>query len=181
MRLLNQRWTSAWQDNIIPWLRYQQFWYPFYIFLIAFALFNFGKKAWWWIGGFIITVSASDLISSRLIKNSVQRIRPCRDPEVMDLILLRIPHCSGGYSFTSSHAANHFSMAMFLFLTLQPLIGKKAAWIFAWAGIIAYAQVYVGVHYPLDIFGGTLVGLFTGYITGTWFNRRHSLIPQLAA
>ena len=50
---------------------------------------------------------------------------------------------------------------------------KNWAWIgLFWAAAIAYAQVYVGVHYPLDVFCGALLGLAFGITTGTIFNKR---------
>jgi undecaprenyl-diphosphatase len=92
---------------------------------------------------------------------------------MLPYLTLRVTHCSGGYSFTSTHAANHFAMAMFVFLTLSPMYGKKYLWwLFVWAGCVAFAQVYVGVHYPFDVTGGALVGMSIGAITGYFFNRK---------
>ncbi|MEZ4983676.1 MAG: phosphatase PAP2 family protein [Saprospiraceae bacterium] len=67
--------------------------------------------------------------------------------------------CGGGYSFTSSHATNHFAVAFFLFLTWGRL-WKRWRWLLLlWAATIALGQVYVGVHYPLDITVGALLGM----------------------
>ena len=72
--------------------------------------------------------------------------------------------CGSGYSFTSSHATNHFAIALFLVL----LWGRKhpfLRYLFPlWAASIALAQVYVGVHYPLDIFVGSLLGVGIGVL-----------------
>jgi PAP2 superfamily len=130
MELINRRWSNGIFDTLLPWVRNQITWYPMYLFLVVLVLVNFGKKGLYWILGFICTIAIADLVSSRLLKYNFERIRPCRDPEVMNLITLRIPNCSGGYSFTSSHAANHFAMATFIFLTLHAFVGKKLAWIF---------------------------------------------------
>ena len=54
-------------------------------------------------------------------------------------------------------------------MTLQPLFKNYRYLFLAWAAIIAYAQVYVGVHYPLDIFGGACIGLLVGYFNGKLF------------
>jgi len=54
-------------------------------------------------------------------------------------------------------------LAMFVFMTLQPLFKKYTYLFFVWAGIISYAQIYVGVHYPLDVLAGALLGLMIGY------------------
>ncbi|HSC52515.1 MAG TPA: phosphatase PAP2 family protein [Phnomibacter sp.] len=178
LHTVNQKWSNPFFDAVVPWLRYQQVWYPFYIFLIAFALYNFGKKGAWWIASFILTIGITDTTSSRLIKNSIQRLRPCNDPDVLPLIDLRVPHCSGGYSFTSSHAANHFGMAMFIYITLSPILGKRTAWIFLWPAVVSYAQVYVGVHYPFDVLVGAFLGMALGWCTGKYFN---SKMPNLAA
>ena len=168
--LVNRRWSNPVFDTVVPWLRYQEVWYPFYIFLIAFALINFGKRGAWWIAGFIATIGLSDTVSSRLIKLSVERLRPCNNVDVLQFLQLRVTHCSGGYSFTSSHAANHFAMATFIAITLQPIVGNKIKWVYVWAASIAYAQVYVGVHYPIDVLSGTLVGIAIGWVTGNYFN-----------
>ncbi len=47
--------------------------------------------------------------------------------------------------------------------------------LFVWAAVICYAQVYVGVHYPTDILGGTLLGCLAGSLSGGFFNRRIGL------
>lgn len=173
--LVNRRWSNPVFDTVVPWLRYQEVWYPFYIFLIAFALINFGKRGAWWIAGFIATIGLSDTVSSRLIKLSVERLRPCNNVDVLQFLQLRVTHCSGGYSFTSSHAANHFAMATFIAITLQPIVGNKIKWVYVWAASIAYAQVYVGVHYPIDVMSGTLVGIAIGWVTGNYFNKKIGL------
>jgi undecaprenyl-diphosphatase len=50
---------------------------------------------------------------------------------------------------------------------------KKWAWVgLLWAAAIAYAQVYVGVHYPLDVICGALLGMAFGITVGTFFNKR---------
>jgi len=80
-------------------------------------------------------------------------------------------HCGSGYSFTSSHATNHFALAVFIFLTLGKL-GWYFRWPFIlWATIIAYSQVYVGVHFPLDIISGAILGTLIGFILAILFNR----------
>lgn len=43
---------------------------------------------------------------------------------------------------------------------------------FLWAAVICYAQIYVGVHFPVDILCGTLLGCTAGYITGAIFNKK---------
>jgi len=80
-------------------------------------------------------VCITDATSSWLVKNNIERIRPCNQKGFKETAHLLVP-CGSGYSFTSSHAANHFSIAIFLILTL----GRIWKWIrfplIFWAGSI---------------------------------------------
>lgn len=172
-RLINGQLSCAAFDWLLPLWRTPEFWTPLYLFLIVFLWVNFRKPALWWIVYFIATVSAMDLIGNKLIKQTVQRIRPCNDPSMLPDLMLRIPNCGTGYSFISNHAANHFALAMFAFLTLTP-VAKKWRWVFfVWAFSIGWAQIYVGVHYPTDVLAGALLGLLMGGIMAKLFNRIH--------
>jgi Membrane-associated phospholipid phosphatase len=55
---------------------------------------------------------------------------------------------------------------------LKRVWGKWSYLLFVWAGTISYAQVYVGVHYPLDIMCGALMGCLIGYITATVYVKK---------
>lgn len=168
---INTVWTLPVLDIIYPLWRDSDTWIPFYLFLIVLALVNFGKKALPWILFAVITAALTDQISSTLVKGTFMRLRPCNEPELVGRMRLLLEHCSGGFSFTSSHATNHFGFAMYVFLTTRQWLGKTGKWLFVWAGTIAYGQVYVGVHYPLDILCGALLGCLVGYGTARFFNR----------
>lgn len=160
-------------DSLMPFMRYPLNWAPLYLFLGAFALLNYKGKGAWWILFFICTIALTDMTGNHLFKQNFERIRPCGDPDFFYNVRLLVNHCSTGYSFISNHAANHFGLAAFFFLTTKPLL-KRWAWIaFAWAALIAYAQVYVGIHYPFDVLAGALLGLLLGTLTGTIFNKRY--------
>lgn len=174
---INTEWTNPLLDSIYPWYREANAWVPLYLFLIVFAIMNFKEKALPWILFAVLTATLTDQLSSSFIKNLVERPRPCREELLMGQVRLILNNCSGGYSFPSSHATNHFGFAMFLFLTLRPIMKKWGYVFFIWAATIAYGQVYVGVHYPLDILAGTGLGCLIGYLTGTYFNKRIGL-PQ---
>jgi membrane-associated phospholipid phosphatase len=161
--LVNWIATHPWLDTLMPFFRESTFWIPFYLFLIVFVFVNFGKKGWVWLLFAFITVLLTDQLSSSIIKNWVQRPRPCSDPLFSDQVRLLLDHCSGGYSFTSSHATNHFGVATFLFITLGRYFGTWKYLLFIWASLICYAQVYVGVHYPLDVVFGALLGFTIGH------------------
>lgn len=160
---INQVATHPLTDTLMPFFRESTLWIPFYLFLIVFVFVNFGKKGWVWLLFAFITVLLTDQFSSSIIKNWVQRPRPCADPLLYGQVRLLLDHCSGGHSFTSSHATNHFGVATFLFVTLGRYFGNWKYLLFIWAALICYAQVYVGVHYPLDVVFGALLGFLIGH------------------
>ena len=175
---INRDWSNPFFDQVMPFLRTPSLWIPFYLFLFVFMVINFGRRAWAWILFFVVTVSATDIISSRFIKPGFARLRPCNDETVSSTIRMLAEYCGQNGSFTSSHAANHFGMAVFLFLTLRSIIGKWSGLIFIWAAMICYAQVYIGVHFPFDVAGGALLGFIIGSLTASVFNKRFGLVPD---
>jgi undecaprenyl-diphosphatase len=167
---INQVLTNSFFDSLMPWLRESTIWLPLYVFFFAFAISNFGKKGWFWLLFFLLTVAACDQVSG-LFKSHFHRLRPCNDPFMTEFIKLRLGYCSASFSFTSSHAANHFGLAIFIHNTFKQIKGFKTGWLFIWAASICYAQMYVGIHYPTDILGGMLIGLFFGALIARIFNR----------
>src|SRR5665647_1175172 len=172
---INGQWHTSFFDWFIPFIRESYIWIPFYFFLILFATINFKKRGWYWVLFFLINVTISDVVSSRLIKGNLFRFRPCHDPVLVDKVRFLVSYCGTNSSFTSSHAVNHFAAAMFIFTTFKNAVSPKWAYLFLWAFFISYAQVYVGVHFPLDIFCGALVGLLLGYIPAKIFNTKIGL------
>jgi membrane-associated phospholipid phosphatase len=168
---INQRWTAPTLDTILLFAREAEFWVPFYLFLLVFITTNFGKKGWLWSLYLVTTAAISDTISSHLIKDHlVYRLRPCGSPLWADTIRFLANYCPGSSSFTSSHACNHFAMAVFIYRTLRP-ISRWWSLVLLWAFVISYAQVYVGVHYPLDVLCGGILGSLIGWLTSFIFRR----------
>lgn len=180
--LINRGSSNAFFDVLMPLLRESTIWTPLYVFILLLVWQRFGTRTLLWLLAAIVTVAITDLVSSRLIKENVMRLRPCRNPEVVAYINFLVKYCPSSSSFTSSHATNHFGMAMFIFITLKNYFSPGwLALLFLWALSICYAQVYVGVHYPLDVLSGGLLGCLLGYTTGKLFNRRFRLskVPGL--
>ncbi len=175
---MNGQWHTPFFDEFVPFIREAFLWLPFYFFLILFTTINFGKKGFYWVLFFILNAIISDYVSSTLIKDAVIRLRPCHDPALADKVRFLVSYCPTSSSFTSSHAVNHFAAAMFIFTTFRKAVSPYWAFIFIWAFCIAYAQVYVGVHFPLGIFCGAIVGLILGYIPAKIFNSKIGLLKN---
>lgn len=168
----NKQHTNTFFDWLMPILRESKNWIPLYIMLIIFGVVKFKKQVWIWMLGAAATILLSDQISSHIFKPYFARPRPCTDVDFAPQVRLLLDHCSGGFSFTSSHACNHFAIALFIFTTLSTYLKKwKYAFIF-WAAIISYAQVYVGVHYPLDVLCGGILGAMIGKLTGDFCTKK---------
>jgi len=161
-RLVNSGWKNPFFDALLPVLRNKYTWFPLYLFLFSFLLINFKKQGLLVVLALALTIGIADSVSSHLIKKSVKRLRPCKVIERPADLHLLVP-CGSGFSFPSSHATNHFAIAVFLSLTL----GKIGRWVrlplLFWAASIALAQVYVGVHFPFDVTAGALLGSLIGW------------------
>lgn len=169
---INSDWTNPVLDAVMPFMRNSLHWIPLYLFLLILVLINFKMKGIWWAVFFLSTVALADMTGNYVFKHGFERLRPCNDPDFFEQVRLLIRHCGVGYSFISNHAANHFGMAAFFFVTFRHLV-RSWVWIgLFWAACIAYAQVYVGVHYPADVFCGALLGLAFGITTGSIFNKQ---------
>lgn len=167
---MNTQWVNDFLDILMPFLRNQWTWAPLYLFLLVFMPLNFGRKGWMWCVFFIMAFAFGDFISASLMKPYFMRIRPCNNPYIKDIVH-NIVHCGGGYSFPSSHATNHFAMGIFSAVSLR----KIAPWVWIaaiiWATSIAYAQVYVGVHFPGDVVAGGILGSAIGLLIGYVYNK----------
>lgn len=159
LELLNDQWQHPWLDQIMPIFRNKKTWIPLYFLLLLIVAKDLRSNTIWVLILIAITLVLSDQISSEWIKKSVERLRPCNRTDLPTLRLL-IDHCGSGFSFTSSHACNHFALAsqlFFIFRNKWPKFIFKG--LFIWAALISYGQVYVGVHYPFDVLAGAILGI----------------------
>lgn len=137
-------------------------WIPLYIAVLYVVLKRWNREAFWVILALVACIVISDQISSGIIKNMVQRLRPSHVSDLKGMVHLVNGYEGGFFGFVSSHAANSFGFAL-----LTSLLFKRKTYtyaIFLWAIIIAYSRIYLGVHYPLDILGGAIVGIVAALI-----------------
>ena len=151
-------------DTLMYWITYKYTWYPLYLVLIVVIIGKYQWKGLIICLTMVLAVSISDQITSGFMKPYFGRLRPCHDPRIQELVHV-VAGCGGKYGFASSHSSTTFALATTLWLTLR--IWSRYFWgVFLWAALIAYSRIYVGVHYPLDIFIGAWVGMVVG---GTFY------------
>jgi undecaprenyl-diphosphatase len=146
-------------DLVMPIIRNKSTWIPLYFFILFFAYKSFKNKnaLILFILSSILIVAISDLVCAQILKNIFERIRPCH-LFVNSIQLNPLVHCSDTFSFPSCHAFNHGTLAFFW---IYNFFKSKWKWLLLfWALLIGFAQIYVGVHFPMDVIGGIIFSYF---------------------
>ena len=144
-------------DGLWLFITKQTNWTPLFLILLYIIYTKVGIKQTLYI---LLAIAILILItdqSTNLVKYTVQRLRPCNNPD----IIIRAVKTSKSFSFFSGHAANSMAAAMFIYHVLKPYF-KYTFLLFLWPLIFAYSRIYLGLHYPLDILCGYLFGMMTG-------------------
>lgn len=165
-------WHAPWADQPMLLVSEMVTWFPLYLFFLFLIQRRFGWNGLWWSIPVIgIMVLCSDKGSVLLFKENVQRLRPCHEPSLDGLVHLVKEGCGGLYGFVSSHASNHFAIALFM----VGVTGGTPRWaipaLLIWAALISYSRVYLGVHYPGDVLVGGLYGAAIGTIFAVLYRK----------
>ena len=130
---------------------------PLYAVLLYAVWRRFGTRGLLWVVLFLgATVIADDQICN-FFKHNVPKLRPTHTPGVESLVHTVRDYRGGLYGTVSAHAAISFSIALFTSVLFRRRWYAIA--IFVWAALLAYSRIYLGVHYPMDILFGLLLGL----------------------
>ena len=157
MIFFNKSITNSLFDFIMPIITSKDFLTVIGILLIFYLAVFCGKKGRIAILVLIFAAGASDAICAQIVKPWIGRIRPSHEfIEFINLLVFK----GGKWSFPSNHAANSFAFAT----VLSYFFDHKKSILFTSASIIAFSRVYVGVHYPLDIIFGAIIGYILSWV-----------------
>jgi len=152
--------NSPFWDKVMTFMSMRVVWAPMYLAILIYLGIRYKRRFWIIILFIILAVVLADQ-TSVIIKNAVDRPRPCHESSLQGLVHMVNGVCGGMYGFVSSHAANSFNVA---FLSLMFI---KKRWytvcIIIWASVVSYSRIYLGVHYPGDVLCGALLGAFIGW------------------
>ena len=162
-------WHAPWADTLMWIISAKETWIPLYLLLIGLLVWRYRQpsttRVKWMqkvpacvlmiivIG---LAVGAADFIASGILKDWVARPRPSRVPELEGVLHFVNGYKSGKYGFVSSHAANTMACGLLFSLIWRKKI--TTCGLMLWVAANCYSRMYLGVHYPLDILGGLIVG-----------------------
>lgn len=156
---------NAFFDFVMCWTSNKLVWIPLYVFFLYLLIKHFKLNSIWILLTIGILILCTDQFSVGL-KNYFQRLRPCHEPALEGLVHIVNNHCGGKFGFVSSHASNHFALAIFLSIIFKNTYKYFTIPVILWAATIAYSRIYMGVHYPGDVIGGAILGILLGLISG---------------
>lgn len=137
-------------DWLMPLVTELRNWAPFIVGgLLAIAIFGGGKGRTTVLLA-VILLTLTDQLSSTVIKNLVERARPCHDVEGVRVLY----RCGKTFSFPSSHAVSSMAAAIYFGLLYRRLLWSLVAV----SVLVSYSRIYLGIHFPFDILGGWLLG-----------------------
>ena len=151
-------------DLIFPIITNQDYWTMPILGLIIYLLTCRGKTGKISALLLLIAVGLSDFVSASILKPYFERLRPSHS-EIEGLILL--VNKGGKYGFVSSHAANIFAASTIL--SFFYIHKKKLC--FTIAFLVSYSRIYVGVHFPGDVFFGGMLGYLIAIVTMTFYSK----------
>jgi len=158
---------------------YLNSWAGRYVWMDPLIIFKAEYLGWWMLGGLgaflvvssyfrkgeikvrwmVLTAVLAGIVS-RSFTEVIRFFYPSARPfEILDNVYQLVSH-SGGESFPSGHAAFFFALAAGVFIFYRGL----GVLFFALALSISVDRVISGIHWPSDILGGAVLGIFSAYL-----------------
>lgn len=159
--LLNSGLTSGLLDWFMPFITNAQTWMPFVLLVWFVMMARGGKRLRVLALALLLSVGFTDLFCARVVKPVVGRTRPCSLEQNEAFRCRLLLPLKTSRSFPSNHSANTAAFAM----TAWAICGLQAGLPLAvLAFLVGWSRVYVGVHFPLDVAAGWLIGALIAWV-----------------
>lgn len=170
--------TFAGSDQLWIFASGKLTWAPFYLLLLYLLKRRVETKQLWIVLAVVaVLVLITDQVSTHLFKNMFMRLRPCFRDEIIPYLRV-VGKCGGKWGYLSAHAANSCAVATFFALLFKD---KKMTLVLGiWAILVSISRVFLGVHFPLDVLSGMLLGVLLGHLVFYSLQRIHPIATRVS-
>jgi undecaprenyl-diphosphatase len=183
---LNGLGTPTW-DGFWMFITNKYYAIPLYAFLLVLILkTNKKKEILFTLVLVALLITITDQTANLFKKTLFLRLRPCHTADLIEhmrLVKTTIvngniePYCGVQFGYFSGHASNAMALATFIGLVLHKHFKYIIFILLFWAACVGYSRIYIGVHFPGDVFTGMIFG---GIYGGIIFKLRQFLIRKFA-
>lgn len=170
--------TFAGSDQIWLFASGKLTWSPFYLMLLFLLKKRVDTKQLWFVlVAIAVLVLITDQVCTHLFKNMFMRLRPCFREDLLPYLRI-VGSCGGKWSYLSAHAANSSAVATFFALLFKD---KRMTLVLGiWAVLVSVSRVFLGVHFPLDVLSGMLLGVLLGHLVFYSLQRIHPIATRVS-
>ncbi len=151
---INRDAQNVFFDVLMPLISDEKSWYPFILAGIIYVFYKDYKRASIFLLTVLLALGISEHLTSNFFKPFWGRLRPCNALEGVHLLV----GCSDSFSLPSAHASNVAAISTVVCYEYRKLIIYMAVVVL----LVCYSRIYLGVHYPFDVF----IGMFSGVVYG---------------
>lgn len=174
---INGNHNNFW-DEIMYILSSTNIWIPLYIYIIFILYKTYKKKSWICLATLIIMIIISDKFST-FLKYYFKQLRPSHEILLKPIIHISKAGPGGLYGYVSSHASNFFSLSLFIIILLPSKYNFLKYILITSSILVSFSRIYNGVHYPMDVLRGAMLGVIIGTFFGLILKRNKYLKSML--
>jgi undecaprenyl-diphosphatase len=175
---LNGVMVNGFLDWFMPFITDAKTWMPFVLLAWLIMVSRGGRRLQILALALLLSVGFTDLFCARVVKKAVGRARPCSLAQTDGFKCRLLLPLKTSKSFPSNHSANTAAFAVTTLMISGFYAGLPLLLL---AFIVGYSRIYVGVHFPVDVLAGWLIGAFIAWVVCRAILKRVSLAPAQQA
>ncbi len=153
--------------QLLDWLGLFLADYLGYVIILGIIILLFLKKDWRQ-RFYFFSLGALSVILSRGVATEVIRFFYYRPRPFLTLNIQPLINSDQTGSFPSGHATAYFALAMVVYYFCEKnreIFSRKWEWLFMGAALLmGIARIFIGVHWPLDILAGAIIGIGSAFL-----------------